>query len=113
MSLHERWLCGLCQREWLHAQEFEGNGYRPWVEADGCPRCRSNDIKLVKYEPQFYGGDIPRGEPLFDPEVVLAASQEVTARRMAGADWARLEADAKEARRNQTLDMASASPELL
>lgn len=121
MSLHQRWLCADCGREWLHAQILippQLQDYRPWEQGDPC-LCGSTNVALEKYTPAFYGGDIPRPDTpdIGIPAMIAAAAAEVIAANatrfatMRQGDWDRLAADAKDARRNHTLEMASSSPE--
>ena len=84
--LAKRWLCNMCQREWVYA--------RDWTPADGCPGCRSPYVRVVTFTAPFAGGDIPRlspggespraigsAEPLIDstpPPLALVAATRAT-----------------------------------
>jgi len=61
-----RWFCEDCKREWVEnvsgtfvnssPVSISGNP----VGGNNCPICGSCSINIVKYNPDFPGGDIPR-----------------------------------------------------
>jgi len=57
----KRWFCHTCQREWLDNKNAAGVD-PPWTSKDGCPGCRSAQIREIEYQAPFPGGDIPRAD---------------------------------------------------
>lgn len=70
-----RWLCATCQREWL--ANGSAMGAQPWVPDEGCPGCRSSQIREVAYEPAFPGADIPRDVVAPPPAPALSTREDV------------------------------------
>lgn len=87
MTMHRRWVCGTCHREWVFAVG--------WTERDGCPGCHSAQISQVEYTPAFPGSDVPRSgvsvaepaavvEPIPMPLVLIESSEDALAAQWEG-----------------------------
>lgn len=63
-----RMFCRGCLREWIAPRASYVNSSPVTITGNppglpNCPICGSSDIEQVIYEPDFPGGDIPRGTP--------------------------------------------------
>jgi hypothetical protein len=47
MTVHRRWVCSACDREWVYSTT--GN--------DACPICHCTEIERVEYLPKYSGAD--------------------------------------------------------
>lgn len=71
MMKHVRIYCRECKRERLDPKKYFVNSAPLTITGnkrdDLCIYCGSGEIETVEYEPQFLGGDIPRGKELVIP----------------------------------------------
>lgn len=59
----KRWFCHSCKREWVYC--------RLWEEGSACPYC-GGETELIKFQPEFLGGDIPRSGAMMNPPATIS-----------------------------------------